>query len=123
MSVLSQNKHGLGKQTDLRSSPTSSPCSKYMEVSELQAPILKMGLELIKIAVQSHSLVRLFATPWTATRQAALSSTVSRILLRVMSMELVMPPNQLILSRPLLLLPSIFIRINVYAVPGTWYVK
>ena len=94
-----------------------------MEVSELQAPILKMGLELIKIAVQSHSLVRLFATPWTATRQAALSSTISRILLKVMSMELVMPPNQLILCRPLLLLPSIFIRINIYEVPGTWYVK
>ena len=95
-----------------------------MEVSELQVSILKMGLELIKIVVvQSLSHVGLFATPWTAAHQASLSFIISRTLLKVTSIELVMQPNQLILCYPLLLLPSIFIRINIYEVPGTWYVK
>ena len=56
--------------------------------------------------VQSLSRVRLFATPWTAACQASLSITNSRSLLKLISIELVMPPNYLILCRPLLLLPS-----------------
>ena len=56
--------------------------------------------------------VWLFATPWTAARQASLSITNSWSLLKVMSIELVMPPNHLILCRPLLLLPSIFSSIR-----------
>ena len=48
-------------------------------------------------AVQSLSRVRLFATPWTAARQASLSFTISGNLLRLMSIELMMPPNHLIL--------------------------
>ena len=59
-------------------------------------------------SVQSLSCVWLFATPWTATRQASLSITNSQSLLQVMSIELVMPSNHLILCHPLLLLPSIF---------------
>ena len=62
-------------------------------------------------SVQSLSCVRLFATPWTAACQASLSITNSRRLLKLMSIESVMPSNQLILSCPLLLLPSIFPRI------------
>ena len=58
--------------------------------------------------VQSLSHVRLFATPWTATQQASLSITNSQSSLRLMSIKSVMPSNYLILSRPLLLLPSIF---------------
>ena len=58
-------------------------------------------------SVQSLSCVRLFATPWTAARQASLSITNSWSLLRLMSIELVMPSSQLILCCPLLLLPSI----------------
>ena len=50
----------------------------------------------------------LFATPWTAAHQASLSITDSQSLLKLMSIELVMPSNHLILSRPLLLPPSIF---------------
>ena len=50
----------------------------------------------------------LFATPWTAARQASLSFTISWSLLKLMSIELVMPSNHLVLCRPLLLLPSIF---------------
>ena len=57
-------------------------------------------------AVQSLSHVRLFATPWTAARQASLSFTISRSLLKLMSTESVMPSNHPILCGPLLLLPS-----------------
>ena len=59
-------------------------------------------------SVQSLSRVRLFATPWTAARQASLSITNSWSLLKLMSITLVMPSNHLILCHPLLLLPSIF---------------
>ena len=59
-------------------------------------------------SVQSLSRVQLFATPWTAARHASLSITDSRQLLRLVSVELVMPSNDLILCHPLLLLSSIF---------------
>ena len=63
---------------------------------------------------QSVSPVQLFETPWTAARQASLSFTTSQRLLRLMSIESVMPSNHLILCRPLLLLPSIFPSIRVF---------
>ena len=66
-------------------------------------------------SVQSLSRVRLFANPWTAACQASLSITNSRNLLRLMSIESVMPSNHLILCRPLLLLPSIFPNIRVFS--------
>ena len=65
-------------------------------------------------SVQSLSHVRLFATPWTAAHQASVSITNSWSLLKLMSIELVMPSNHLILCRPLLLLPSIFPNIRVF---------
>ena len=61
------------------------------------------------------SRVRLFVTPWTAVRQASLSITSSRSLLRLMSIELVMPSNLVILYCPLLLPPSIFPSIRVFS--------
>ena len=64
-------------------------------------------------SVQSLSHVRLFETPWTAAHQASLSIANSQSLLKLMSIELVMPSNHLILCRPLLLLPSIFSSIRV----------
>ena len=66
-------------------------------------------------SVQLHSHVRLFETPWTAALQASLSITNSQSLLKLMSIELVMPSNHLILCHPLLLLPSIFPRIRVFS--------
>ena len=66
-------------------------------------------------SVQSLSHVRLFATPWTAARQASLSITNSQSLLKLMSIKLVMPSNHLILCRPLLLLSSIFPNIRVFS--------
>ena len=61
-----------------------------------------------------HSLSRVFATPWTAACQASLSITNSQSLLRLRSIELVMPFNHLILCHPLLL-PSIFPSIRVFS--------
>ena len=58
------------------------------------------------------SRVQLFATPWTAARQASLSITNSQSLLKLISIESVMPSNHLILCCPLLLLPSIFPNIR-----------
>ena len=69
----------------------------------------------MEYSVQSLNCVRLFATPWTAAHQASLSITNSWRLLRLMSIELVMPSNHLILCRPLLLLLSIFPSIRVFS--------
>ena len=66
-------------------------------------------------SVQSLSHVRLFVTPWTAAPQASLSITNSQSLLKLMSIELVMPSNPLILCFPLLLLLSIFPSIRVFS--------
>ena len=66
-------------------------------------------------SVQSLSRVQLFATPWTAAHQASLSFTISRSLLKLISIELVMPSNHLILCPPLLLLPSIFPSIRIFS--------
>ena len=66
-------------------------------------------------SVQSLSRVRLFATPWIAAHQASLSITNSWSLLKLMSIESVMPSNHLILCRPLLLLPLIFPSISVFS--------
>ena len=66
-------------------------------------------------SVQSLSHVRLFGTPWTAAHQASLPITNSQSLLKLMSVESVMPSNHLILCRPLLLLPSIFPSIRVFS--------
>ena len=66
-------------------------------------------------SVQSLSCVRLFVTPWTAARQAFLSITNSQSLLKLMSIESVMPSNHLILCHPLLLLPSISPSIRVFS--------
>ena len=66
-------------------------------------------------SVQSLSHVRLFATPWTAARQASLSITNSQSPPKPMSIGLVMPSSHLILCHPLLLLPSIFSSIRVFS--------
>ena len=66
-------------------------------------------------SVQSLSRVRLFATPWTAAHQAFLSIANSWSLLKLMSIESVIPSNHLILCCPLLLMPSIFPSIRVFS--------
>ena len=73
-------------------------------------------------SVQLFSRVRLFATPWTAARQASLSITNSWSLLKLMSIELVMPSNHLILCRPLLH-PSIFPSIRVFSSESVLHIR
>ena len=74
-------------------------------------------------SVQSLNHVRLFATPRTSARQASLSITNSRSLLRLMSIESVTPPNHLILCHPLLLLPSIFSSIRVFSNASVLHIR
>ena len=66
-------------------------------------------------SVQSLSHVQLFVIPWTAARQASLSITNSQSSLKLLSIELVMPSNRLILCHPLLLPPSIFPSSRVFS--------
>ena len=66
------------------------------------------------VVVHSLSHVRLFVTPWTAACQASVSFTISRSLVKFMSIESVMPSNYLILFQSLLFLPSIFHSIKVF---------
>ena len=90
----------------------SQCCNFFLFKMEMIIPILQ---SCHKASVQSLSHVRLFVTPWAAARQASLSITNSRNLLRLMSIEPVMPSNYLVLCRPLLLLPSIFPSIRVFS--------
>ena len=69
---------------------------------------------LLLLSVQSLSQVQLFMSPWTGVCQAFLSIVNFQSLLKLMSFELVMPSNHLILCHPLLLLPSIFPSIRVF---------
>ena len=70
---------------------------------------------MLDVAVQSLSHVWLFVTPWTAADQASLSFIISWSLLKLMSIELVMPSNHLILYSSLLRLPSIFPSLRVFS--------
>ena len=75
------------------------------------------------VVVQLLSCVRLFVTLWTVARQASLSFTISWNLLRLVSVESVMPSNHLILYCPLLLLPSIFPSIRVFSNESTLRIR
>ena len=68
--------------------------------------VVDRDLPPLVVVVQSLGLVQLFATPWTAAHQASLS--ISWSLLKLMSIDSMMPSNHLILCHPLLILPSIF---------------
>ena len=74
-------------------------------------------------SVQYFSCVRLFATPWTAARQASLSTTNSQSLLKLMSIESVMISNHLILCHPLPLRPSIFPSITVFSNESALHIR
>ena len=82
-----------------------------MEKRELHLSVLSSMVQFS--SVQSLSRVLLFVTPWTLALQASLSITNSQSLLRLMSVELLMPFNHLMLCCPLLLLPSVFPSIRV----------
>ena len=71
----------------------------------------------------SSSCVQFFATSWTAAHQAFLSFTITQSFLKLMSIELVMPSNHLILCWPLLLLPSIFPSIRVFSSESVLHIR
>ena len=73
--------------------------------------------------LQSLSRVWPFVTPWTAAHQVSLSFTISWSLLKLMSIELMMPSNHLILCRPLLILPSVFPSIRVFSHESVLYIR
>ena len=75
------------------------------------------------VVVQSLSCVRFFATLWAAARQASLSITNSRSLLKLMSIKWVMPSKHLILDCPLLLLPSIFPSFRVFSNASALHIR
>ena len=74
-------------------------------------------------SVQSLSRVQHFATPWTAARQVSLSITNPQSPTKPMSIESVMPSNNLILCHPLLLLPSIFPSIRVFSNESALHIR
>ena len=80
-------------------------------------------LEIKFVLVQSLSHVQLFVTPRTAAHQASLSFIISWSLLKLTSIESVMPSNHLILCCPLLLLPSIFPSIRVFSSESTLHIR
>ena len=93
-----------------------------MELVVLPDKFLSLGNKVLS-SVQSLSRVQLFVTPWTAARQASLSIANSRSLLKLISVESVMPSNHLILWCPLLLLPSIFPSIRIFSNESTLHIR
>ena len=83
----------------------------------------KMNVFIQFSFVQSLSRVQLFVTPWTTAYQASLSITNSQSLLKLMSIESMMPSNHLILCHPLLLLPSIFCSIRVFSNESVLHIR
>ena len=94
-----------------------SICTTSCTHSAVLHPQKKNTMHLILgfSSVQSLSCVLLFATPWTVAHQVSLSITNSQSLLKLTSIESVMPSNHLILCRPLLLPSSIFCSIRVFS--------
>ena len=89
---------------------------KYRGDMKLEVSVNQLDVRQVQFSsVQWLSRVRLFETSWTAACQASLSITNSQSLLKLKSIELVMPSNHLILCCPLLLLPSIFPSIRVFS--------
>ena len=103
-------------------SPSEHP-GKWMAGSEMKVWSMETSLDAgdiigavaMTVIVQSLGRVQLFESTWTAACQASLSFHHSQSLLKLMSIESVMPFNHLILGCPLLLLPSIFPSIGVFS--------
>ena len=85
--------------------------------------ILTVTHEQSVSSIQSLSCIRLFVIPWTAARQAFLSIINSQSLLKLMSIESVMPSNHLTLCHPLLLLPSVFPSIRVFSNESVLHIR
>ena len=98
-------------------------CKFAEQITLLLFPVNFTLLSWSLVIVQLLSHVPLFATPWTAARQASLSFTISWSLIKLMSMESVMPSNHPILCRPFLLLPSIFPSTRVFSNESALHIR
>ena len=107
-----QSRTEIGKSEEV--SLTSKPRKPSM-TSCWSGALKRMFLDLQKGMLFSRSVISNSAPPWTAACQASLSFTISQILLKLMSIELVMPSNHLALCYPLLLLPSLFPSIRIFS--------
>ena len=117
--------HGISQKRILSGLPFPTPgvlSNPGIEPSTLESPALEgefftaepPGKPVVRIVVvQSLSPVWLFAISWTAARQASLSFTISQSLLKLTSIEWIMPSNHLIICCPLLLLSSIFLHVRL----------
>ena len=97
---------------------------RFQEVTYMDTETGCRQKQIWEFQFSSVAHVRLFATPWTVACWASLSITNSWSLLKLMSIESVMPSNHLILCHPLLLLPLIFTSIRVFSnesvLPNRW---
>ena len=84
---------------------------------------IKFEIFICNQSVRSLICVHLFATPWTAACQASLSITNSKSLLKLMSIESVMPSNHVSFCHPLLLLPLIFLSIRVFSKESVLHIR
>ena len=115
---------GGGRPVSLGSLAATQPLSSSacFQTCKLCPQFFSLGEGQLS-SVQALSCVRLFATPWTAARQASLSITNSWSLLKPMSIESVMPSNHLILCHRLLLPPSIFPSIRVFSNESALHIR
>ena len=114
MNLLSRVQLFATPWTVARQAPLSMGCSRQEYWS---------GLPLPFVAVQLLNHVQLYATPWTSARQASLFFTISQSLLKLMSIESMMPSNHLILCQPLLLLASVFPSIRVFSSESALHIR
>ena len=85
--------------------------------------LMQLSIGLLFIVVQSFSHIWISVTPWTTTHQVSLSFPTSQSLLKLVSIETVMPSNHLILCCPLLLLPSIFPSIRIFSNESALHIR
>ena len=98
-------------------------CTHKQKVPQHYVIFYFMLSTLTVISFQSLSCVQLFEMQWTAAHQGSLSITNSQSLLKLMSIESVMPSNHLILCHPLLLLPSVFSSIRVFSNESALHIR
>ena len=108
-----QRESGPAHNSPLGSWPPEPKGSTFLWFPVTQFVVLCYRRSVVVVQLLSH--VRLSETPQTAAHQASQSFTISRSLLKLMSIESMMPSNHLILCHPLLLLPSIFPSIRVFS--------
>ena len=107
--------------------PDSSSHNPESQLLDIESRKLHFQIRLIwgrfVVAVHLFSCVQLCVTPWIAAYQDSLSFTISQSLLRLVFIELMMPPNHLILCHPLFLQPSIFPSIRVFFNESSPHIK